>query len=83
MSLETETVAEEVERVVAIVCDKCSIRVEQDDIMRFQEFLTVRYTGGFGSEHWGDGGGFVVHLCEKCHFELFNPLLPTTESAKG
>lgn len=68
----TESVTREV--MTAIVCDRCKVRIEADDIMQVQETHRFRFAGGYGSK-FGDGNRFECELCDQCCLEMFKPFM--------
>lgn len=60
--------------VTAIVCDCCKRRIEADDVMRFQEVQSFKFSGGYASA-FGDGNYFECDLCDECCLKLFQPYM--------
>lgn len=54
---------------VAKICDKCGRRVEKTDIIEWQEFYHISFTGGYGSI-FGDTELVEIDLCQHCLMEL-------------
>jgi hypothetical protein len=55
-----------------VVCDKCG--VSEGDIMKFQEWLYITFTGGYYSI-FGDGNTYACDLCQKCTKEVLGDYL--------
>ena len=58
-----ETVSHEHEVVDCVVCDVCG--KEFTDIMDTQEFLYIRFTGGFQGA-FADMGEYEADICSNC-----------------
>ena len=65
---------EEVERIAAIVCNKCGKRIVHEDHIEWQESFIYCFTGGYGSV-FGDGADLSVELCQGCMKELLGPYI--------
>ena len=65
--LKTETKKQVVkEKVVTTkICDKCGLEATYDDVVEWQEFYHIRFTGGYGSV-FGDESRIECDLCQKC-----------------
>ena len=51
---------------VSITCDKCKKEyLYKDDILEIQEFVFLRFIGGYGSI-FGDGDEVDKHICQYC-----------------
>ena len=63
-----------VEEVHALKCDKCAAVILAENVMEFQEALSIRISGGYASI-LGDGNLFELDLCQACVKELLGPYL--------
>lgn len=70
----------ELREIVAVVCDRCGLRVESDDWIERQEMLRWSMTGGYGSLV-GDGERVSLDLCQKCVQEVLGEFLQHHENA--
>ena len=61
----TKKIQTETEVIDKIVCDKCGLRIDPEDFVEYQEFITVRVEGGYGSI-FGDGSILECDLCQQC-----------------
>lgn len=66
------------QQLVLITCDRCKKTVTPDNIIEWQEFMSWRNTGGFGSV-WGDGTQVSVDLCQQCTYDLFSEFVTRHE----
>lgn len=72
---ETEEFAAVKKVETALVCDCCGLRADrQDDWEEFQEFLCLRFTGGYGAI-LGDMCTYELDLCQHCVEGLLGPYL--------
>ena len=71
-----EEVQETKNKLVSKECDKCHkiYKNVKDDLYEIQEFLHVRFTGGYGSI-LGDGANIESDLCQNCVKEVLGPYL--------
>jgi len=61
-----------------ITCDKCKIDASSDkEIFEYQEFLRVRFRGGYGSV-FGDGDICEIDLCQRCLKEVLGAYIRVT-----
>ena len=60
---------EEVERVLAVICNKCGKRIGSEDWIEWQEAFTYKFVGGYGSV-FGDCAEMSIELCQRCMKEL-------------
>ena len=61
----------------SIVCDAC--KVEYDDPMDMQEFLSYKDSAGYGANFFRDMDSLELDLCEKCKFELLGKYIRVKE----
>ena len=57
-------------QLTAIQCNRCKKVIYPDDIVEWQEFISLRITPGYGSV-WGDGNIVRLDLCQQCAYDLF------------
>lgn len=63
------------QRLESLICDECGREVTNEgNIMEFQEFLNIRFTGGYNSI-FGDGDIFECELCQHCVKKLLGKYL--------
>lgn len=65
----------EVERIEAIVCDRCVRQVRSEDegwTDEYHEFLAIRHQCGWGSR-LGDNLRVEADLCQDCWIEMLKP----------
>lgn len=75
-----ETQRQDVEMIVAKVCDRCGARASADEqpmSVEFNEFVPIRWTAGYGSI-FIDGDTYAVDLCQRCVKELLGPFSRVT-----
>jgi len=72
--IETERKIIEEDRPVAKVCDRCSLKITEDDWMEWAEFMHWSKIGGYGSI-WGDDTEIRLDLCQRCQKELFEDFI--------
>ena len=66
--------------VVAIICDKCGIRLHREEnIWEYQETLRIAFSGGYASL-FGDGSKFECDLCQECVRGVLGSFLREVES---
>lgn len=68
-------------RVQEIICDKCQKKITPDDVIEWQEVLSYRTVGGYGSV-WGDGNEVELDLCQSCAKEVVGPYIRTVGSGR-
>jgi NMD protein affecting ribosome stability and mRNA decay len=66
--------------LVSIVCDVCEREVKE--VFEAQEFINVRFTGGYGSI-FGDGDTFECDLCQHCIEKTLGKYLRKVGSLDG
>jgi len=60
-------------------CDKCGKTFTlDDDILEFQEFHHIRFTGGYGSV-FGDGSEVECDICQYCLLEMIKDIFRIKE----
>ena len=65
---------------VAVICDKCGIRLHREEnIWEYQEALRIAFSGGYASI-FGDGSTFECDLCQRCVREVLGSFLRKIES---
>jgi hypothetical protein len=57
----------------SIVCDKCHKEYSEDDIFELQEFLSINFTGGYGSV-FGDMTHVECDICQHCLLEMIQDI---------
>jgi len=65
----------EIEKLIAIQCDKCKVRY--NDVMETQEFLFINFVGGYNSI-FGDGDKIEGDICQHCFKEVLGEYLTVT-----
>lgn len=60
--------------VTALTCDKCNTQYDITETIEVQEFLRVRFTGGYAAV-LGDGSSYELDLCQYCVKDLLGPYL--------
>jgi len=50
-----------------VTCSKCSKVITPDNIIEWQEWQSINFTGGYGSK-FGDGQTIRIDLCQDCLF---------------
>ncbi len=66
--IETKRVRVRKETTVAVICDLCGSRYVKggdEDDFEIQEFLFIRFTGGYGSV-FGDLDQIECDICQRC-----------------
>ena len=64
----------------SIVCDKCGEKYNvEDDCLEAQEFLHIRFTGGYGSV-FGDMSRIQCDICQHCLFEMIKDIFHIKEN---
>jgi len=69
MSIATRKVKREYSEVVSVTCSKCHRVITPADWVDWQEYQTISFTGGYGS-NFGDGKTIRIDLCQQCLFDL-------------
>lgn len=64
----------EKEYIDYIICDKCGRKLDPEDFLEFQERLSIRFCGGYGSI-FGDLNEMSCDLCQYCVKELLGDYL--------
>ena len=59
-------------KIISITCDKCGVEASPEDVMEFQEFYCIRFTGGYASI-FGDESKVEADFCQKCLKEIIGP----------
>jgi hypothetical protein len=54
-----------------IICNKCGQAFKVGPYGGFEGLEEAEVTGGYGSNHIGDGNRYRFSICEKCLLELF------------
>lgn len=62
------------DEVASIECDKCKVVYDKANWAEFQEILSIRFEGGFGSI-FSDGNVYECQLCQHCTKELLGNYL--------
>ena len=57
--------------ISSIVCDKCKEEISIKDYMKYQEFVSIRFTTGYGNHTFGDDTNIEIDLCQNCFYEIF------------
>jgi len=65
-----------IESDLIVKCDKC--KKEYNDIMEIQEFIKVRFVGGYSSI-FGDGTRVMADICQYCLKEMLGDNYRTEE----
>ena len=65
-----------IESDLIVKCDKC--KKEYNDIMEIQEFIKVRFVGGYSSI-FGDGTRVMADICQYCLKEMLDDNYRTEE----
>jgi len=63
--------------IISMTCNKCGKTTNMKDansILDFQEWLSINFTGGYGSI-FGDGSEYECDLCQQCTNELLGNYL--------
>jgi hypothetical protein len=68
----TRTALEPKEGTIAIQCDRCKKRYE--DEMEIQEFVHIDFIGGYSSV-FGDGHSVAADICQYCIKEIAGDFL--------
>ena len=68
------------QELAAVICDVCGER--HDDPLEIQEFVSIRFTGGYGSA-FGDGDTYECDICQRCLKRLLGSYLRLINSAYG
>jgi len=71
----------EVDTVEYIICDKCHKKIRPidengqitNDIFESEEFLHIKFTGGYGSV-FGDGATVECDICPRCLHEIIKDI---------
>jgi hypothetical protein len=61
-------------QLVSITCDVCKKTYAVDNYIESQEFVPIRFTGGYGSI-FGDELSYECDICQHCAKTLFGPYL--------
>lgn len=67
--IKTITKQQTIEEVSEIICDRCGFSCTPENVVEWQEFYPIRFTGGYGSV-FGDGEEVNADLCQKCLYEI-------------
>jgi len=67
MSIAYKKVMKESREVASVTCSKCSKVITPDNIIEWQEWQSINFTGGYGSK-FGDGQTIRIDLCQDCLF---------------
>ncbi len=59
-----------VREITGVECSKCKQIIDVESDLEFQERMSYRTVGGYGSV-WGDGTTVEVDLCQWCAYNLF------------
>lgn len=70
-----EQVSKATPTITEVTCDRCTIVVKADDIMEFQEFLSLTYDAGYGNREFNDGDELEIDLCQHCVKVVLGPYL--------
>jgi hypothetical protein len=71
-----------------VICDKCGREATPlgghrgEDGYEFQEFLFIRFRGGYGSV-FGDGNDVECDICQHCLKELLGDYMRVSDSLYG
>ena len=65
-----------IESDLTVKCDKC--KKEYNNIMEIQEFVKVRFVGGYSSI-FGDGTRVMADICQYCLKEMLDDNYRTEE----
>ena len=81
MKERTEKVVQEVTK---LTCDRCKRTASKstDDMtqrMEFEEFISIKFRGGFGNNTFGDMTDVEVDLCQYCQHDLFKDFSQITQ----
>lgn len=77
--IKTKTVQIEETKVVSKQCDICKDNYDiEKDIFECQEFLHIRFTGGYGS-NFGDGTSVECDICQRCLHAMIKDNIRTKE----
>lgn len=65
----------EIKTPIVVICDKCLKECDPEkDTMEVQEFLHIKYTGGYGSV-FGDESKIECDICQNCVRKLIGDII--------
>jgi hypothetical protein len=64
--------------VKGYICDKCGKKHYHEDILETQEFLHIKFTGGYGSI-FGDMMLVECDICQHCLYEMIKDFCRMTQ----
>ena len=79
MSIEFTEVQTISKTIKSVTCSRCKKVMFPDNFVEWQEYQTIRFTGGYGSV-FGDGIDVRVDLCQQCLYDLIGDFVEYDES---
>ena len=75
IKFKTTICEQEIKTPINIICDKCLKEYDPEkDTMEVQEFLHIKYTGGYGSI-FGDESVIECDICQHCVKKLIGDII--------